>query len=42
MINEDSFDRLFGLNVRDLLFTVQKALPPLSSDGVIVLRLGRG
>ncbi|HTH62580.1 MAG TPA: SDR family oxidoreductase [Paraburkholderia sp.] len=37
MIDEESFDRLFGLNVRGLLFTVQKALPLLSSGGVVVL-----
>ncbi|WP_028208709.1 glucose 1-dehydrogenase [Paraburkholderia nodosa] len=37
MIDEDSFDHLFGLNVRGVLFTVQKALPLLSSGGVVVL-----
>ncbi|WP_233872618.1 SDR family NAD(P)-dependent oxidoreductase [Paraburkholderia adhaesiva] len=36
-IDEEGFDRLFGLNVRGLLFTVQKALPLLSSGGVVVL-----
>ena len=28
-ISEAHFDKLFGINVRGLLFTVQKALPPL-------------
>ncbi|WP_042264434.1 SDR family NAD(P)-dependent oxidoreductase [Paraburkholderia heleia] len=36
-IDEEGFDRLFGLNVRGLLFTVQKALPLLSLGGVVVL-----
>lgn len=36
-IDEDGFDRLFGLNVRGLLFTVQKALPLMPSGGAIVL-----
>lgn len=36
-IAEEDFDRLFGLNVRGLLFTVQKALPLLASGSVVVL-----
>lgn len=36
-IAEEDFDELFGLNVRGLLFTVQKALPLLSQGGTIVL-----
>ncbi|ALM84215.1 SDR family NAD(P)-dependent oxidoreductase [Bordetella sp. N] len=36
-IEEDDFDELFSLNVRGLLFTVQKALPLLSQGGAIVL-----
>ncbi|ALE55088.1 SDR family oxidoreductase [Paraburkholderia sp. RL17-368-BIF-A] len=36
-IDEEGFDRLFGLNVRGMLFTVQKALPLLSSGSVVVL-----
>ncbi|OLL30924.1 oxidoreductase [Burkholderia sp. SRS-W-2-2016] len=36
-IDADSFDRLFGLNVRGLLFTVQKALPLLSAGSVVIL-----
>ncbi|UPG88556.1 glucose 1-dehydrogenase [Luteibacter aegosomaticola] len=36
-IDEEAFDRLFGLNVRGLLFSVQKALPLLSDGGAIVL-----
>jgi NAD(P)-dependent dehydrogenase (short-subunit alcohol dehydrogenase family) len=36
-IDEDAFDRLFGLNVRGLLFSVQKALPLLGTGGAIIL-----
>ncbi|WP_114815032.1 glucose 1-dehydrogenase [Paraburkholderia kururiensis] len=36
-IDEEGFDRLFGLNVRGMLFTVQKALPLLSSGSAVVL-----
>ncbi|MCC8392172.1 SDR family oxidoreductase [Paraburkholderia sp. MMS20-SJTR3] len=36
-IDEESVDRLFGLNVRGLLFTVQKALPLLSAGSVVIL-----
>ena len=36
-IDEEGFARLFGLNVRGMLFTVQKALPLLSSGSVVVL-----
>lgn len=36
-IDEAGFDHIFGLNVRGLLFTVQKALPLLAAGGAIVL-----
>lgn len=36
-IEEDHFDRVFGINVKGLVFTVQKALPLMSSGGSIVL-----
>lgn len=34
---EENFDRTFGVNVRGLLFTVQKALPLFRDGGAIVL-----
>ncbi|WP_343722291.1 glucose 1-dehydrogenase [Herbaspirillum seropedicae] len=37
MIGEEDFDGLFNLNVRGLLFSVQKALPLMSQGGAIVL-----
>ncbi|HWT53424.1 MAG TPA: SDR family oxidoreductase [Rhodocyclaceae bacterium] len=36
-ITEEHFDRIFGTNVRGVLFTVQKALPLLSNGSSIVL-----
>jgi len=36
-IDEAGFDHVFGLNVRGLLFSVQKALPLLQDGGAIVL-----
>lgn len=36
-ITEASFDRLFAVNVKGLLFTVQKALPLMRAGGSIVL-----
>jgi NAD(P)-dependent dehydrogenase (short-subunit alcohol dehydrogenase family) len=36
-ITEEQFDASFGTNVRGLLFTVQKALPLMSSGGSIIL-----
>lgn len=36
-IDEAGFDHIFGLNVRGLLFSVQKALPLLQDGGAIVL-----
>ncbi|WP_020205921.1 SDR family NAD(P)-dependent oxidoreductase [Cupriavidus sp. WS] len=36
-IAAEDFDRLFGLNVRGLLFTVQKALPLLTAGGTVIL-----
>ncbi len=36
-ITEEHFDKIFGINVKGLLFTVQKALPLLVDGGAIVL-----
>jgi len=36
-ITEEHFDRVFGINVRGLLFTVQKALPLLPNGASIIL-----
>ncbi len=36
-ITEEQFDRIFGTNVRGVLFTVQKALPLLSAGASIIL-----
>lgn len=36
-ITEDHFDRTFDLNVRGMVFTVQKALPLMGEGGAIVL-----
>jgi NAD(P)-dependent dehydrogenase (short-subunit alcohol dehydrogenase family) len=36
-ISEEHFDKLFGINVRGLLFTVQKALPIFSDGGSVIL-----
>jgi len=36
-ITEEHFDRIFGTNVKGVLFTVQKALPLLKDGGAIVL-----
>jgi NAD(P)-dependent dehydrogenase (short-subunit alcohol dehydrogenase family) len=36
-IDASGFDQLFGLNVRGLLFTVQKALPLMSAGAAVVL-----
>ncbi|MET1024957.1 MAG: glucose 1-dehydrogenase [Pseudoxanthomonas sp.] len=36
-ITEEHFDRIFGTNVRGVLFTVQKALPLLVDGGAIIL-----
>ena len=36
-ITEEDFDRVFGVNVKGLLFTVQKALPLLQAGATIVL-----
>lgn len=36
-IDEAGFDQVFGLNVRGLLFSVQKALPLLQDGGAIIL-----
>lgn len=36
-IEEDHFDRVFGINVKGVVFTVQKALPLMAAGGAIVL-----
>lgn len=36
-ITEEHFDRIFGANVRGVLFTVQKALPLLSDGASVIL-----
>src|SRR6266404_531390 len=36
-ITEEHFDKIFGINVRGTLFTVQKALPLLNDGGSIIL-----
>jgi NAD(P)-dependent dehydrogenase (short-subunit alcohol dehydrogenase family) len=36
-ISEVHFDKTFGVNVRGLLFTVQKALPLFKDEGSIIL-----
>jgi NAD(P)-dependent dehydrogenase (short-subunit alcohol dehydrogenase family) len=36
-IDEAGFDHVFGVNVRGLLFTAQKALPLLSTGGSVIL-----
>src|SRR5467141_1849580 len=36
-VSEEHFDRLFNINVRGALFTVQKALPLLKDGGSIIL-----
>src|SRR6185369_11392105 len=37
MITEEHFDRLFDVNVKGTLFTVQKALPLMNDGGSIIL-----
>jgi NAD(P)-dependent dehydrogenase (short-subunit alcohol dehydrogenase family) len=36
-ISEEHFDKVFHINVKGLLFTVQKALPLFADDGSIIL-----
>jgi NAD(P)-dependent dehydrogenase (short-subunit alcohol dehydrogenase family) len=36
-VTEDHFDKIFSINVKGLLFTVQKALPLLNDGGSIIL-----
>jgi NAD(P)-dependent dehydrogenase (short-subunit alcohol dehydrogenase family) len=36
-ISEEHFDRIFDVNVRGFLFTVQKALPPMPDGASILL-----
>ena len=41
-ISEAHFDKTFNINVKGLLFTVQKALPLLQDGGSIILNAGAG
>jgi NAD(P)-dependent dehydrogenase (short-subunit alcohol dehydrogenase family) len=41
-ISEEHFDKIFHLNVKGLLFTVQKALPILEDGGSIILNASIG
>jgi NAD(P)-dependent dehydrogenase (short-subunit alcohol dehydrogenase family) len=41
-INESHFDKTFSINVRGLLFTVQKALPLFQDNGSIILTAAAG
>lgn len=36
-LTEDHFDRVFGTNVKGLVFTVQKALPLMTAGGAVIL-----
>ena len=36
-ITETHFDKMFGINVKGLLFTVQKALPLFQDGGSVIL-----
>lgn len=36
-ITEESYDKIFGINVKGLIFTVQKALPLMNDGGSIIL-----
>src|SRR5260370_14022289 len=41
-VTEDSFDTVFGVNVRGALFTVQKLLPLMSNGGALILNKTAG
>ncbi|MGA9154122.1 MAG: SDR family oxidoreductase [Candidatus Nitrosopolaris sp.] len=41
-ISEEHFDKLFSINVKGLLFTVQKALPIFRDGGSIILNASIG
>ena len=41
-ISEEHFDNIFGINVKGLLFTVQKALPLFQNGGAIILNASIG
>ena len=41
-ISEEHFDKIFGINVKGLLFTVQKALPIFRDGGSIILNASIG
>jgi|HubBroStandDraft_6_1064221.scaffolds.fasta_scaffold407152_2 NAD(P)-dependent dehydrogenase (short-subunit alcohol dehydrogenase family) len=36
-IKESNFDKVFGVNAKGTLFTVQKALPPMRAESTIIL-----
>ena len=36
-IKESNFDKVFGVNAKGTLFTVQKALPPMRAGSTIIL-----
>jgi NAD(P)-dependent dehydrogenase (short-subunit alcohol dehydrogenase family) len=40
-IEEDHYDRVFDINVKGVIFTVQKALPLMSAGGTVIL-MGSG
>ena len=40
-VTEEHFDKLFNINVRGTLFTVQKALPLLNDGGSIIMMVAR-
>ena len=42
VISEEHFDNIFGINVKGLLFTVQKALPLFHDGGSIILNASIG
>ena len=41
-VSEEHFDKLFSINVKGLLFTVQKALPILQDGSSIILNASIG
>src|SRR5215468_3458422 len=41
-ISEEHFDKLFAINVKGLLFTVQKALPLFTNGGSVILNASVG
>ncbi len=41
-ISEEDFDKIFSINVKGVLFTVQKVLPILKDGGSIILNASIG